>query len=125
MAYTSVTPAKEKCTYRVINKTPMLQLYRDSLALINEVSEDEVKIDDDTFEDTSLVNDIYKELMNETVADDSIEVNTSVSMDTVNAKLRCSDKYTLSLLKNKNKYKFHYKIVKARCKVYKFRKAPQ
>lgn len=124
MAYTSVTPTKEKCTYQVINKTPLLQLYKDSFTLINEVSDEKVKIDDDTFEDTSLVNDIYKELMKETPVDDSIEVNTSISMDTVNAKLRCSDKYTLSLFRNKNKFKFHYKIVKGRCKVYKFRNAP-
>lgn len=92
MAYIPIVPEKEKCTFQVIKKTPLLNYYKGDMNLLNENGK-RLDRDEETFEDTRLVDEMYKDLMDTTI-DENIDVNSSESMDTLNAKIRCSDKYT-------------------------------
>ncbi|CAG9579550.1 unnamed protein product [Danaus chrysippus] len=67
------------------------------------LNDDKIDITKDSshFENTELVDEIDKELMENTMEDDVVDNNLSGSVEILNAKLRCNDKF-----------KFNYKIVK-------------
>lgn len=119
MAYFPMLPKAEECTYKLIEETPNVKIYPQT-EMLNVDQAHCIKNDDQYFENTELIDEIYKELM-ETTEDDKVDNNVSASVEILNAKIRCNDKYSLVLFSNVNKLKFDYKIVKSKSRKIKIR----